>query len=138
MTTAGGGSSAHATPQATIHQSTAARWTTLSLAEQLANVGSEVERALKARAIGNNTRLKHAVARALELFDLTAADERWRGPRRREILRAREEFCRVLFDEPGAGAATSTTTASTVVGARPADEALRRYYLAFAVAARRG
>ncbi|MGH7670219.1 MAG: hypothetical protein ACRENQ_12080 [Gemmatimonadaceae bacterium] len=32
-------------------------------------------------------------ARALELFDLTAADPRWAGPRRRKIPRAREAFC---------------------------------------------
>jgi hypothetical protein len=47
--------------------------------EQLGNVGSEVDR-------------------ALELFDLSATDPRWTLPKRREILRARELFCRVLFD----------------------------------------
>lgn len=115
-----------------IHASTASRWSELSLAEQLANVGSEVERALRARASGNETRLRNAVARALELFDLTAADERWRGPRRREILRAREEFCRTLFGEPHA---TDADSSRPVVRPSP-DESLRRYYLAFAVAAR--
>ncbi len=38
------------------------------------------------------------LTRGLELFDLTAGDDRWRGHRRREILRAREEFCRLFFD----------------------------------------
>ena len=88
----------------------------------MANVGSEVERSIRAKEAANETRLYHALARALELFDLTAADDRWRGPRRREILRAREEFCRLFFaDDAPRGSA----------------HGLKRYFLAFAVAARR-
>lgn len=89
--------------------------------EQLAHVGSEVERTIRAHEAGNAVRFDNALARALELFDLTAADDRWRGHRRREIRRAREEFCR-LFYAPDV----------------PADSAvgMRRYFLAFATAAR--
>jgi hypothetical protein len=107
---------------AVIHAGSAARWAQLPLVEQLANVGSEVERAIRARNAGNVSRWEHAQARALELFDLTAADARWRGARRREILRAREEFCRLFHDSevPPASA-----------------DGLRRYFLGFAVAARR-
>jgi hypothetical protein len=108
--------------ETTIHAGTAARWGEMALVDQLANVGSEVERAIRARDAGNVTRWGHAQARALELFDLTATDPRWRGPRRREILRAREEFCRLFH--------TSDTTPGSADG-------LRRYFLAFAVAARR-
>ena len=54
--------------------------------------GSEVDRAIRAYNAGNRNRFDGALARALELFDLTAADDRWRGARRREILRARSEF----------------------------------------------
>jgi hypothetical protein len=104
-----------------IHSATAGRWSSLSLMEQLAHVGSEVERAIRAHESGNRVRFDSALARALELFDFTAADERWRGPRLREILRAREEFCRLFFDEVGADSAAG----------------LRRYFLAFALAARR-
>jgi hypothetical protein len=100
----------------------AQRWHTLTLMQQLGNVGSEVERAIRAHASGNQSRFDGALSRALELFDLTAADERWRGHRRREILRAREEFCRLFFDP-------SVSSGSA--------EGLRRYFLAFAVAARR-
>jgi len=107
---------------AVIHAGAAARWPTLELVDQLANVGSEVERAIRAHGAGNPTRWEHAQARALELFDLTATDPRWRGARRREILRAREEFCRVFHS-------SDATPASA--------EGLRRYFLAFAVAARR-
>jgi hypothetical protein len=100
----------------------AGRWQSLSLVEQLANVGSEVERAIRAHEAGRAERRDAAVNRGLELFDLTAADKRWRGSRRREILRAREEFCALFWGDsvqPGAAASLS------------------RYFLHFAVAARR-
>ena len=106
---------------APIHVEAARRWQTLTLMEQLAHVGSEVERAIRAHEANNRVRFDGALARALELFDLTAADERWKGPKRREILRAREEFCRVFFDE--------NVPAQSARG-------LRRYFLAFATAAR--
>jgi hypothetical protein len=98
------------------------RWTTLTLAEQLANVGSEVERAITAWEARRTDRFDKALTRALELFDLTVGDDRWRGHRRREILRSREEFCRLFFEEDApAGAAHS----------------LRAYFLRFAILARR-
>jgi hypothetical protein len=107
----------------TEHQTLAAgRWRTLTILEQLGNVGSEVERAIRAHEAGRSERFDRALDRALELFDMTAADERWRGARRREILRAREEFCRLFFDpHPPVGSAAG----------------MQRYFLAFAIAARR-
>lgn len=67
------------------------RWYKLSLSEQLANIGSEISRA--ARWFGRDRRhYQGAVNRALELFDLTLADSRWKG-RLREIGRLREVFC---------------------------------------------
>jgi len=99
----------------------AGRWKALTLAEQLAHVGSEVDRAIVAWEVQRPDRFDKALARALELFDLTARDDRWRGHRRREILRAREEFCRLFFeDHPPAGAAHT----------------LSNYFLRFAVLAR--
>jgi hypothetical protein len=105
------------------HSARTLQWQRFSLVEQLANVGSEVERAIRAHDAGQRERFENAQARALTLFDLTAADDRWRGPRRREILRAREEFCR-LFHDPSVHAGSA--------------QGLRRYFLAFAVAARQG
>jgi hypothetical protein len=82
------------------HPSLAAgRWHTLSLIEQLGNVGSEVDRAIRAHAQQRMDRFERAFDRALELFDLTATDPRWQLHQRREVLRAREQFCRVFFDE---------------------------------------
>jgi len=97
------------------------RWQTMDICEQLANVGSEVERTLMSRESGKTERFERAFERALELFDWTAQDDRWRGPRRREVLRAREEFVRLFFDPE--------------CDPRSAD-GLRRYFLAFAVRAR--
>ena len=69
----------------TLHVGLAAgRWSQLTLAEQLANIGSEVGRAVRAKSTGNERRMIAAMERALELFDLTLADVRWQG-RRREI-----------------------------------------------------
>jgi len=107
----------------TIHVGLAAgRWAALSLVEQLANVGAEVDRAVAAWEAQRPDRFDRALARALELFDLTAGDGRWGGPRRREILRAREEFCRLFFDEE-----------------RPPDavRTLRDYFLRLTLLARR-
>jgi hypothetical protein len=80
------------------HTAAGLRWERFSIVEQLANVGSEVERTIRAHSAGNTERFNNALARALALFDLTANDQRWAGPRRREVLRAREEFCRLFFE----------------------------------------
>ena len=48
---------------------------------------------MRAKEAGNEARARHALERALELFDLTIADDRGRGPRRRAICRAREVVC---------------------------------------------
>jgi hypothetical protein len=80
-----------------IHQELAAgRWRSFGLVEQLANVGSEVDRAIRAWEEHRRERFGGAFERALELFDLTAQDGRWRGHRLKEILRAREEFVRLF------------------------------------------
>jgi hypothetical protein len=76
------------------HQSLAAgRWRSLSLVEQLANIGSEVERAMNWRQKGNPLYSRKALERSLELISLTIADPRHRT-RLKEITRLRE----VLLD----------------------------------------
>lgn len=70
-------------------------WHELSLCEQLAHVGSEVSRAFRWQ--GKEQRnFDGAVSRALELFDFTLEDSRWRG-RLYEIARAREIFLDAVF-----------------------------------------
>jgi hypothetical protein len=95
------------------------RWQRLSLAEQLANVGAEVGRM---RRRGPAKERAAAFERALELLDLTLADPRWRG-RLKEIARAREILC----DAADGGREYGATL-----------EELDRYFLDFALVARRG
>ncbi|MEK7527093.1 MAG: hypothetical protein AAB537_01620 [Patescibacteria group bacterium] len=79
-----------------IHQDLASgKWFTLSLAEQMGNIGSEVSRASK-QENKNSELFRKATDRALELFDLTLSDRRWLG-RLREIGRAREFFCDAIL-----------------------------------------
>lgn len=103
-------------------EAAAGRWLELSLMEQLGNIGTEVARATRAKAAGNEGRAWHSLVRALELFDLTIADDRWRGPKRREVCRAREVVCDFLVGD-------------NEYGSTP--ENLDAYFLEFAVAARR-
>ena len=98
----------------------AGRWATMSLAEQLGNIGSEVHRARLAQH-KNAERFQNARDRALELLDLTLSDARWHG-RLREISRAREVFCDAIFG--------GTLYNSTL-------ENLEKYFDQFALAARR-
>lgn len=103
------------------HASLAAgRWQSFSLMEQLANVGSEVGRARR-RLVTEPEAAERAWVRALELLDLTIQDDRWRG-RRKELTRVRECLC----DAMQGGKEYGTTF-----------EALDRYFLPFAIAARR-
>ena len=68
------------------------RWQKMSIAEQMANIGSEVGRAAKWQ--GRDEKIFFgAVTRALELFDLTLVDPRWRGGRLYELGRLKEVFC---------------------------------------------
>lgn len=64
------------------------RWGTLTLSEQLGNIGSEVYRAARAQD-KNEQRFNNALTRAFELIDLTLADTRHKG-RLYEIARMRE------------------------------------------------
>jgi hypothetical protein len=79
------------------HASLAAgRWQSLSLITQLANVGSEVERALNWQAKRNPEYSRLALLRALELLNLTIADPRHRR-RLKELTRVREALLDYFF-----------------------------------------
>jgi len=92
------------------------KWASLSLVEQMGNISSEVGRAINSR--DNPMRRNGAVERALDLFSATASCHS--GLRLREILRARDEFLRLFYDD--------STDFSEV----------ERYFHYFALAARRG
>lgn len=82
----------------TPHQNLAqGKWFTLTLAQQLGNIGSDLDRALRWKQKGHARLFSSAAARTLELLDLTLADRRLNSPRRKEIARLRDEVCRELF-----------------------------------------
>ncbi len=107
-----------------VHRELAAgRWFGLSLVEQMANIGSEIERTIAWRG-RNEENSATAFERGLELLDLTISDPRHRG-RLRELTRVREALAdHFAFDNQ---------YGST-------DDSWRRYFHAFAYAAalRRG
>ncbi len=99
------------------------RWWTLSLFEQMGNVGSEISRAIRWNS-RNPDLAQGAFYRALELLDLTLADAAHRKakPRLREIARSRE----VVVDFFAGSNEYGSTAAS-----------LQKYFDAYALAARR-
>lgn len=104
------------------HKNALRRWFQFSLLEQMANIGSEVGRAAQweKKDYGKFT---NAVERALELFDMTLEDPRWRAQRRlREIGRTRELFCDAL-------------TGGKEYGSSLGD--LDKYFLPYALAVRK-
>jgi hypothetical protein len=100
------------------HRELAERWWTMTIAQQLGNIGSEISRATK-WSTRNPDLARNALYRALDLFDLTLDDPRHRqSPARlREIARARE----VVVDLFAGSNEYGSTAAS-----------LQRYFDAFA------
>ena len=71
-------------------------WQKLTLMEQLGNIGSEVSRSINWFKKNNQQYFNSAFERALELFDLSISDNRWKG-RLKEIVRCREYYCSLFF-----------------------------------------
>lgn len=97
-------------------------WERMTPLEQMGNLGTEVARAARAKESGDEERSRGAFDRALELFELTIVDDRWRGPRRRELCLVREVFIDFIAGDNEYGESAAS---------------LDRYFLPFAVAARR-
>jgi len=98
----------------------AGRWQKFSFIEQMANIGSEVERALNWQAKNNVDYAQKAVGRALELIDLTLESVH-DYPHLKEIARMREAVVDYFF---GTNQFMST------------DASWRKYFLCFTYAAR--
>ena len=99
----------------------AGRWKELPFVEQMANIGSEVERALNWRAKKNEVYSQGAFERALELMDLTLAAHR-EFPRLKDVARTREAWVDYF--------AGTNEYGST-------EASWKKYFLAFTYAARR-
>ena len=99
----------------------AGRWCQMPFVEQMANIGSEVERALTWRSKNNPSYSGQASERALELIDLTLEAAKT-FPQRREVARVREAFVDYFY---GANSFAST------------EVSWKKYFVHFAYAARR-
>lgn len=81
------------------HQKLASgKWERLTFIEQMANLGSEVERSILWREKGNQLFSKKAFERALELLDLTTSSPLNRK-RLRELVRLREVLVDYFYGE---------------------------------------
>lgn len=96
------------------------RWKELSFFEQMANIGSEVERTIKWKNKNNTAYCQMAFERALELLDLTIDNERNRN-HLKELSRLREVLVDYFAFENNYGSS---------------DEKWHNYFYAFSFAAR--
>ncbi|MCL5666975.1 MAG: hypothetical protein M1383_04370 [Patescibacteria group bacterium] len=97
------------------------RWQTFTFAQQMGNIGSEVERAINWKQKGNAEQMQKALDRGLELFDLTLSDRRLKYPQLKEVARARELVCDFLIGDNEY---------------KSDDKFLNKYFLDFTVLAR--
>lgn len=72
------------------------RWFTFSLAQQFANIGSEIHRLISAEKKHDKAQFEATFDRALELIDLSLSDPRWKTGYK-EIARLREVLCALYF-----------------------------------------
>jgi hypothetical protein len=100
----------------------AGRWSQLSLLEKMANIGSEVERALNWRVKKNTDYAQKAFERALELIDLTLDSDK-NYAHLKEVARMREAIVDYFF---GVNQFVSS------------EDSWRNYFLPFTYASRRG
>ncbi len=93
-----------------------AKWSRMSIFEQMGNIGSEVGRTFSAKRRGDNDASVGAYCRGLDLLDATAEQlAAQRSPRLREVLRAREQFVQSYETD---------------------DSSIEQYFMQFAIAAR--
>jgi len=97
------------------------RWNQLSFVEQMANIGSEVERALNWQAKHNTAYAQEAFERSLELIDLTLGNMKGFA-RLKEIARLREAIVDYF---------------SGINQFKFTDQSLRNYFMNFIFAARK-
>lgn len=94
------------------------RWAQLTFNEQMGNIGSEVGRAIIAHRNGNEVRKNRAIDLFSATVDVTIGTPH--SYKLREVLRARDEFLRLFFDNTFDNDATQ----------------IERYFMNFAYAAR--
>lgn len=99
-----------------------ARWAKLDIFNQMGNIYSEVGRSFKAQGQRNSSDHKEAVGRAIDLFDASIRTLiAKKSPQAREVLRAKEQFLDLTFDNKATPKAI---------------QSLDQYFMHFAMAAR--
>jgi hypothetical protein len=99
-----------------------ARWARLDIFNQMGNIYSEVGRSFKTKDQQNSKDHEEAVSRAIDLFDATIrALIAQKSPKSKEVLRAKEQFLDITFNDKATPEAT---------------QSLDRYFMQFALAAR--
>jgi hypothetical protein len=97
------------------------RWATMTIFEQMGNIGSEVGRSISAKRAGNTERFEGSLARALDLFEATIEVMiNLKSPRVREVLIARDQFLNLFYGDAPEGD----------------DQKIENYFMQFAIAAR--
>lgn len=99
----------------------AGAWARLSLVEQMAHIGSEVERALNWQIKRNEEYTQKALDRAFDLIDLTLESDK-NSAHLREVARMREAVVDYFFGENEY---------------KSSENSWRRYFLAFNYSARK-
>lgn len=97
------------------------RWASLTLFEQMGNIGSEVGRSIRASRTGDKATFDGALVRTLDLFDATVEVlVARRSVRAREVLRAKDQYLQLFYGDSSPSEA----------------QQLENYFMEFAVAAR--
>jgi len=73
------------------------KWQKFSLEQQMANIGSEVTRAVNLKEKNNKELSESSAWRVLEMIDSTLSDTRWKG-RLKEVFLLRDVFCDYIFN----------------------------------------
>lgn len=82
-----------------IHKNLAAgRWNTFPLLDQLANVGTDIERAINWKKRGETEDSEKALQRGLELLNFTIADPK-NKKRRKELARIKETLLDYFYGD---------------------------------------
>ncbi len=99
-----------------------AKWSKMSIFDQMGNISSEVGRAINSKKQNNKQNLENSIIRALDLFDVTIDQLiNAKSIRSKEVLRSRDQFLTVIYKE-----SPSTNELSS----------LDRYFTQYAIAAR--
>ncbi len=97
------------------------RWASMTIFEQMGNIGSEVGRTISAKNRGDQGRFETALARALDLFSATVEVLiTQKSARVREVLIAREQFLNLFYGNAPSGD----------------EKKVENYFMQYAIAAR--